>query len=234
LDVNGNGELVTIMNYRNLDGDFMWFPSTMLKIPIRITSFSKEKANLTELSFGDNHMFNYSISNYTISPEDDYSSYIHEYVIEVSPRTSRPITISKNSAYSLRTITKINGISTNMGAYNKFIFNLYNKKFQSYIIRVILPNDPYYWDEILYTDPIYHYRTSFGNGESIEWQFDENINRNNIYIDYSIHPDELKKEIDDIAEKAFVISWISLVLGIIAIKEDLKKLLKSIKEFWEP
>lgn len=49
LDLEGNGELVTIIRYGNLDDDFEWRPDTPLEIPMQITSFSKEKPNLMEV-----------------------------------------------------------------------------------------------------------------------------------------------------------------------------------------
>lgn len=236
LDLDGNGELVTIMRYQNLDDDnFEWQSSTPLEIPIQINSFSEEKANLTEVLVGDDPNNNHSIRNYTISHNSD-STYTHEYVIEVSPKNGRYTPINKTDIITIRTRSKINQISSNMGNYSKFIFYLLpfpNKKVQSLIIRVNLPNDPYYWEEIFDTFPKYDYRTSFGRGESVEWWYNGNYDNSlssAILIDYKIHPDLIKKDLDDLSVRSYIITVIALLLGIIAIRKDIKDVWQWLKE----
>lgn len=227
LDTEGNGELVTIIRYDNLGDNFTLRSDTPLEIPMQITSFSKEKLNLTEVSVGDNYNINYPIRNYTISPVQSDSTYIHEYVIEVSPQSSEYFLFRKNAIKTIRTRTKINQISSNVGDHSKFILYPvpFPKNFQSIIIRVNLPNNPYYWEEILDTYPKYDYRTSFGRGESIEWSYNENSNMiNPILIDYRIHPDQTKLDLDkatmnslEYAKKADFWGSIALIIAIISI-----------------
>lgn len=238
LDMEGNGELVTMTNYVNVDDNFEWRSDTPLEIPIQITTFSKEKANLTEVSVGDNYNYNSSIRNYTISPLQSDSTYIHEYVIEVSPKSSVSPFL-KNQILSISTKTKINQISSKVKNYNKFVYYIPknfqyfpNSSFiQSFIIRVNLPNDPYYWEEILDTFPKYDYRTSFGRGESVEWYYKPNSNYlSPIIINFKIHPDPIKKDLDDLSVRSFWITVVALVLGIIAIRKDIKDGWQWLKE----
>jgi hypothetical protein len=248
LDLDGNGELVTIIRYQNLDDNFEWDSSTPLEIPIRITSFSKEKANLTEVSVGDNYTsYNYSIRNYTISPKNSDSTYIHEYVIAVSPKSGQYTTFLKNQLLTIRTRTKIIQISSNTGDYSKFIFYLLpfpNKNVQSLIIKVNLPNDPYYWEEILDTFPKYDYRTSFGRGESIEWWYNENSNiMSPFLIDYKIHPDPMKLDLDKATMNSLYLGILALAIAIISIPsailalpqaiQESRRFIKWLKEKWD-
>lgn len=234
LDLDGNGELVTIMRYQNLDNDFELNSSTTLDIPIRITSFSEEELNLTACRFGDNAIIECSIRNYTISPRQSDSTYIHEYVIELSYKNARGYNFLNNQIITIRITTKIDGISSDMGNYSKFIYNILpitNKNVQSYIIRVNLPNDPYYWTEILDTYPTYEYRGSFGNGQSVEWRYAKNSNIfSPILIDYRVHPDPIRKELDDLSVRSYFITVIAFVLGIIAIRKDIKELWQWLKQ----
>ncbi len=231
LDMEGNGELVTIIRYVILDDNFEWRSETPLEIPMQITSFSKEKANLTEVSVGDNYNLKSSIRNYTISPPQSDSTYVHEYVIEVSPKSGY-FHFLKNQIVTIRTKTKINQISSTVGDYGKFVyyipknFQYFSNSFiQSFIIRVNLPNDPYYWDEILDTFPKYDYRTSFGRGESVEWYYKPNSNwMSPIIINFKIHPDPIKLDLDkatmkslEYAKKADFWGFIALIIAIISI-----------------
>jgi hypothetical protein len=108
IDLNGNGELINTIRYQNLDDNFDWYSYTPLEIPMQITSFSKEKPNLIEVSIGDNlSILNYFIRNYTVSPLQSDSTYIHEYVIDVYPKSGGYMPFLKNQLITIKTRTKV-------------------------------------------------------------------------------------------------------------------------------
>ncbi len=231
LDSENNGELVTIIRYQIMDDDvFDWHSYTPLEIPMRITSFSNETPTLMEVSVGDNYdSINYSIRNYTITPRLSDYTYVHEYVIEVSPKSNGYFPLSKNRLFFVSIATKINQISSKVeGDYGKFYYYMpknFQPGTQSFIIRVNLPNDPYYWEEILDTFPKDDYRTSFGRGESVEWRYKADSSYSGpILIRYKIHPDPIKRDLDnatmnslEYAKKAEYWGNVALVIAIISI-----------------
>ncbi len=236
LDLENNGELITVIRYQNLDDDFDWRSYTPLEIPMQITSFSNEKPTVTEVSLGDNYdSINYSVRNYTVSSRQSDYTYIHEYVIELSPKSNVYFHFLKYQLFTISIATKINQISSKVeGDYGKFYYYMpknFQPGTQSFIIRVNLPNDPYYWEEILDTLPNSDYRTSFGRGESVEWRYKaDSPYLSPILIRYKIHPDQIKKDLDDLAVRSYLVTVFALVLGIIAIRKDIKDVWQRLKQ----
>ena len=247
LDLDGNCELYTIVRIKNLDDDYIWKENQYLRIPIVITSFSEERPNVTSVTFLDSEVY-YKVANYEVFPLEDHT-YIHAYYIEFYPPTTG--VFNKEKIATLRTINKFNGSSSKVKDYNKFILQSWIlpkgiptfKEYTDFIIRVNLPNDPYYWTEVLDTMPKYNYRSTFGRGESLEWWYSGTENRTDlILIDYRIHSDPLKQEIDratqqslniseksynisviskDISNKSYLISILAFGLGIIALRREI-------------
>ena len=227
LDLDGNGELLTTTRYQYMDDNFDWYSNTQLEIPIQITSFSKEKPNLTEVSVGGNSLiFNYFIRNYTISTIQDDSTYIHKYSIEVLPKNSYYVSFFKDQLMTIKTRTEINQLSSKTGDYGKFVFYFNPENFspfiQSIIIKVNLPNDPYYWEEILDTHPKDDFRSSFGRGHTVEWWYKAGSNyRSPIIIDYKIHPDQTKRDLDKATKNSLMLGYFALLIALISIRSEI-------------
>jgi len=249
LDLDGNCELYTIVRIKNLDDDYIWKENHYLRIPIIITSFSEERPNVTSVTFLDSEIY-YKIVDYEVFPQEDHT-YIHAYYIEFYPPATG--VFNKDKIATLRTINKFNGSSSKVKDYNKFILQSWIlprdiptfKEYTDFIIRVNLPNDPYYWTEVLDTMPKYNHRSPYGRGESLEWWYNGTNKRTDlIIIDYRIHSDPLKLEIDsatqqslnisqesynisiiskDISKKSYWISILAFLLGIIALKSEIYK-----------
>jgi hypothetical protein len=112
---------------------------------------------------------------------------------------------------------------------------------ESFILKVNLPNDPYYWEEILDTFPKDDYRASFGRGYTAEWWFKAGSSYTSpIIIDYKIHPDTIRRDLDnstmtslEYAKKADFWGYIALVIAIISIPSVIwssRDFIKWIKE----
>lgn len=227
LDLDGNCELYTIIRIKNLDDDFLWKQNKFLQIPIVVTSFSKEQPNLTFLTLSDSSI-NYSIVNYEVFTLND-NTYVHAFNIKFFPSEA---IFEKEKKATLRAKIKIKGMSSTVEDYNKLILQSWIlpkdipifKEYSSFIVRVNLPNNPYYWTEILDATPKYDYRSVFGRGESIEWWYNGTETRTDlILIDYRIHYDPLKKDLDnatitslDYAEKADRWGFIALIIAIVS------------------
>lgn len=220
LDVNGNCELYTIITIRNLDHDYSWEPDRCISVPIPIRLFSGEQPNVTMVTFGDVDT-KYEIIEHGSTPQSD-QTYTYEYHIAVCPPVT--FTFHKNDTVTIGTKNRIDNVSSKVTDYNKFRLpgqlipkDTPFKDVDDFIVRVNLPNNPYYWSEVLHTTPNFDYRTSFGRGESLEWWYNKTDSETDpICIYYRIHADPLKKELDKATQESRDISRISLGLGIIA------------------
>lgn len=231
LDSDGNAELDTIIRIKNLEHDFFWAPNETLQFPIVMTSYSKEQPKLTMFTFGED-VPNYNITEYQIHHKKNEDTYTHAFYIDFSPKPSGIFT--KGATATLRIKLRIKKLAKKVGdsdyrvtlqswmlPKNLPIF----KEYTDVLIKVNLPNDPYYWDEILDAKPKYDYRTTFGRGESVEWWYKEDKDRTDlIFIDYRIHPDPLKKDLDnatitslDYAERADTWGLIALIIAIVSL-----------------
>lgn len=243
LDSDGNCVLYIIMRIKNID-DNLFFYNTSIGIPINITSFSKEQPNVTSVVFGELPL-NYSVNDYEVTSFED-NSYLHSFILEYDQVSFK---FNKYGIVTLRAKIKIHGASSNDNGYYKFALRSwdlprdlpYFKEYSDFIVRVNLPNDPYFWAENLDTIPKYDYRSIFGRGESMEWWYDgTETHTDSIYIDYLIHPDPLKKALDNAtvsslkyAEKAEFLGNIALLIAIISIPSVIwssRDLLKWIEE----
>ena len=245
LDVDGNCEVYTINRFENIDKDYNWTQKYGLGIPIAASSFLDEQPNVTMATLGDIDVY-YDVYDYinVIQPDQ---SYIHRYKISLYPPST--YYFHKKYTITIRTKSIINESSSRVHDYYKFTIPKHQiqkdsppfKYHKDFVIKVNLPNDPYYWSEVLDTIPKYDYRTSFGRGKSLEWWYKETDSvTGTIFIDYRIHPDPLKQELDnisrqsrDISERSLHISYIALfitfALGITAVREDLKKSVQALQ-----
>ena len=231
IDLNGDCILINTISLENLEDNFTWQPNIVMTIPIKVTSFSKEPPNVTEVSIGDNYKdINYEVDQYYLIPRSD-STYIHEYPVKIFPNGT--FNFLSGHLITIRIKSNIKKISMDAGDYHKFI--IYDmplstdlppfKEYKDFTIRVNLPNDPYYWDELISANPIYTYRTPYGRGESVEWIYKENEKKTDVItIYYRIHPDPIKEALDnatisslEYAKKAEYLGNIALVIAILSI-----------------
>jgi len=249
LDVDGTCELYYITTYSNIDRDYEWSSSSHLIGPflIIIKSFSDERPNVTSVIFDD--VVAIYIDEWFAPELQNDQTYKHSGYIAFAPPND--FTFYEGSSVTIRMKIEINNASSEVNDYCKFPIIYQDlvpntlapiKNAENFVVRVNLPNDDYYWSEVLHTTPKYDYRTPFGRGESLEWLYGSTDRRtNNTTIDYRIHPDPLKQELDsvsrqslDYSEKSLCISYIALsitiFLGGIAIRKDLKScLMKAVQ-----
>lgn len=242
LDSDGNCVLNIIMRFKNLDDDL--FFNASVGIPINVTSFSKEQPNVTSFVFGELPMNGRVIDYKVISFEDN--SYLHSFNLESDRVYFR---WNKYGIVTLRAKIKINGASSKDNGYYKFALRSwilprdipYFEEYSDFIVRVNLPNDPYNWTENLDTIPKYDYRSVYGRGESMEWWYDgTETHTDSIYIDYRIHPDPLKKALDNAtvsslkyAEKAEYLGNIALLIAIISLIISIPSIILSSRELFK-
>lgn len=240
LDANGNCEIFSIHRVENIDFNTTWTPQMSLSIPITAVSYSDEQPEVTMVKVGDVD-FPYSVKEYKRKTLHGSDSFLHNFYIEVYP--SSPQTLYKDNKVTIRTKSIINNSTLKYKDYNKFtIPGMYLpmgespfEKIEHFIVRVNLPNDPYYMSEILDTSPPYDFRNSYGRGESLEWRYRGNENHTKqILIDYRIHPDPLKQELDKATKQSLYISNISLliatVMGFVSILLGVLSILLTIKD----
>jgi len=91
------------------------------------------------------------------------------------------------------------------------------EKVDSFVVRVNLPNDNYFWTEVLHATPNYDYRIPFGRGESLEWVYDSTDKTEDTVIEYRIHPDDLRKSLDEATENSERLGKKSVWLGVLSI-----------------
>ena len=238
LNVDGNCELYYLITYENIDYDYEWKPDIRFTIPFLITmsSISEGQPNVTEVIFNDVITTNFDVDFY---PELlNNQTYKHSCFIAFSPPNN--FTFDNGSSFTIKIKIEFNNASSKVVDYYKFHIFPQNikpnpfmpiKNVESYVIRVNLPNDNYYWTEVLHTTPQYDYRIPFGRGESLEWMYYSfDYETRDTIIEYRIHPDPLRQELDKVARDSHTYSIISVILGIIALFIALKEYL--IKVVW--
>jgi len=243
LDIYGNCELLIISRVKNIGDDFVLQPNMYLSIPVSAVSYSDEQPKVTMVTVGDvNAKFYIKYYNVTYLPGTN--SFRHDFNIEIYPPC--PTNFSKNIMITYRAKSIINKSTSEFEYHNRFTIPSMDlpigeppfENLEHFTIRVNLPNNPYYWVETLDTKAQYDFRSPFGRGESLEWWYDGNDKKTNIiYLDYRIHPDPLRQELDkatkqsrDISDKSLIISLIALG---IAIKDKRKKLHWVVGRIWK-
>ena len=232
LDLDGNCELFTIVTIENIDHNYTWTQDTSFNFPISIISFSDEQPTLTNVTI-QNIDTKYNIVNYRVTRARD--QYKQDYYVAVFPPFARAF--NKNDIATITTKNRINNSSRKIGDFYRFIISdIAIGHSKNFVIKAILPNNPYYWVELLHTTEKFDYHISIGGGKSLEWYYKKGDSYTKfVMIDYKIHPDPLKQELDnatkqsrDISEQSLHISHIalliSIVLGLFSIRGDLNKI----------
>lgn len=222
LDLDGNYELYTFTRFKNLDCDYNWTQNDVMSLPMYASTYSDEQPLVTMVTMGDIHA-NYTIRDYNAFLLPD-KTYRHEYAIDFHP--PYPIAFNKHDILTIRTKSRINNSTFSLGNSQNFVIPRLPlpvdlpqcEEFKSHITRVNLPNDPYYWAETLDTAPKEDYRSPFGRGESLEWWFDERDNETDyIIVSFRVHPDPLKKSLDEATKESEKSGKRSVGLGVLSI-----------------
>lgn len=229
LNLDGDYELYTIDRIKNIDYDYIWIWNEGLKIPMHVSTFySDEQPNVTMVTIGDVHA-DYTIEDY--KRKSFANTYVHEYCINVRPPYPSGIGFNKDSTITIITKSEVSGTTLKLGDSQNFVVASYPlpkeirpfKEFKTLIVRVNLPNDPYYWTETLDTAPKGDYRSPFGRGESLEWWYDGDGDGNGgnmtdtIIVSYRVHPDPLRKSLDEATKESEKSGKISVGLGVLSI-----------------
>lgn len=221
LNLDGDYELYTIDRIKNIDYDYIWIWNAGLKFPMHVSTFySDEQPNVTMVTIGDVYA-DYTIEDY--KRKSFANTYVHEYSINVHPPYSSGIGFDKDSTITIITKSEVSGTTLKLGDSQNFVVASYPlpkdirpfKEFKTLIIRVNLPNNPYYWTETLDAVPRWNYRGPFGRGESLEWWYDGDSDNmtDTIIVSYSVHSDPLKKSLDKATENSERLGKISVWLG---------------------
>lgn len=235
LDIDGNANLYTTSRIKNTGNDFIWSSDLSYGINYVISSFSDEKPIIKKVTFS-NYDIKYNISNYKLIPQGD-GTYLHAYLLGINPKSS--FTFYKDGIFTVRITTEIPGLSRKVNDYNEIIIkgwenipekidevpsthaiggDLIQFDYTTEIIKVNLPNNPYYWVEVLDPYPPTCDYEDFGRGASLEWDYTSNVSKTElIMIDYITHYDSKKKDIDVITGWAFIMTFISIILTIYSI-----------------
>lgn len=222
LDVEGNCNLTTYTYMTNIDEnyDFVWLPTydNSYNVGIVVESYSNEIPTVTYVIVGDKEV-NHTFANYSNNTINESKSYNHTYKIGVYPPGK--LTFPRNAIFEIITNSRINCTASHIteGDYYKISLPRYTFPKQTFhredfIIKLNLPNDPYYWVETLHTKPNYKTRVPFGRGESLEWSYSgESGVTDYILCNYRIHSDPLRESLDEATTTSKNLGWISIVIA---------------------